>query len=244
MSYVQVCKEYVVDQDTFTFLHANELMMRGKDRIDIPPYLWRVSGAAEQAADAIEDHCIGWPTNMTNHVSLNKLAVAFNIAPNYVEILIKFFDKKSWDDKVITAKYQTAGTVAADVALVNYEITVDGKTTAFQYVPTKPRWSFPQFCHVTGLSHFKLSNIGNAFVPFGLMPWEWHAMYQDRPMGGACFALLCGTCAVLLDDKLSFDSFCLLNGVSASRDDLPEINIGKFIYTVNTYVAKFIAIGK
>lgn len=243
MSYVQVCKEYVVDQDTFTFLHANELMMREKDRIDIPPYLWRVSGAAEQVADAIQDHCIGWPTNITNHVSLNKLAVAFNIAQGYVELLVKFFDKKSWDDKVITAKYQVAKSPGADVDFVNYKITLDDNTMTFQHTPTKPRWDFPKFRHVAGLSHLKLSSVGSAFVPFGLMPWEWHAMYQNRPMGGACFALLCGTCAVLLDDKLSFDSFCLLNGVSASRDDLPEINIGKFIYTVNTYVAKFITVG-
>lgn len=241
MSLVQVSKEYLVDLNSFQFKHVNDIAGGPQQPIDIPPYIWRNSGAFEYVEDAVYRDLVGWPTNMTNRVTLNKLLVAFNLTDTYVELLIKFFDNKLWDDRVIKVKYQTTNGVNVTEELgVNFILTMNDSSQTGQCKLEKPHWVVPAFRQVNGLCHFRIDPAHYDWVPFGLMPFQYHAMYRGKPMGGSSYCLLCGPIGVLLDDDLKFDTLCILNGVSAMPGETPEIDIRRVLYTVNAYVMKFV----
>ena len=74
---------------------------------------------------------------------------------------------------------------------------------------------------------------------FGLSPQEYTFTYRGRQLGGTSLAYMCGPFAVLLDDDLSFDTLVALRGVQYN-----ELIVDKFVYTVNTYIIKVMALWK
>lgn len=62
---------------------------------------------------------------------------------------------------------------------------------------------------------------------------KFEVFYQDKPLNGRSYALIYGPCAILLSDKLEFDSLVYL---SKLHDH--ELYVERVAYSVNPYVVK------
>lgn len=95
------------------------------------------------------------------------------------------------------------------------------------------------FSPVMGVCYSRLKNSGLTKFPFGLRRSQYRIVYHGKWIDGTCYAMLCGTYAVLLNDDLSFHSLGLLCGCTTEA-----LNISRFIYTTNTFISKLMTLLK
>lgn len=95
------------------------------------------------------------------------------------------------------------------------------------------------FSPIQGVCYSRLQNSGMSRFPYGLRKKQYRIMYREKWIEGTCYAVLCGTYAVLLNDDLSFHSLGLLCGCTSDA-----LNIDRFIYTTNTFISKLMTLVK
>lgn len=90
------------------------------------------------------------------------------------------------------------------------------------------------FEHIAGLGSMRDSGgLARDKFCFGIKHTPYSVIYHGRKLEGSCYAFLCGTWAILLDDDLSFDSLVTLRDNAQS-----SLVVDKFLYTQNSYILK------
>lgn len=74
---------------------------------------------------------------------------------------------------------------------------------------------------------------------YGLRHSPYTVIYKGKKLSGSCYALLCGACAIMLDDDLRYDSLALLNGANTV-----QLSVKRFCHTVNPYITKVMVMMK
>ena len=98
-------------------------------------------------------------------------------------------------------------------------------------------WELPRFKQLYDLGYVRpnIASVRDRFF-FGLSHEQWSCVYSGRKLNGKCYAFLCGTYAILLDDELHLDSIVSLRGV---EDGL--LTIDRVMYTESPYMTKVVA---
>lgn len=87
--------------------------------------------------------------------------------------------------------------------------------------------------HGSGYCYREVELMAGGEYPFGLTKRKFTVKIGSHELNGTCYAYLCGVYAILLDDKLNFDSLVVLSMI-----DDTTLYCEKIIYSLNTYVIK------
>lgn len=238
MGYLLANTRYVIDTSTWQFVYSLEGF--GPCAVDIPYYFW-------EHAKSILKH----PDNVlkrTQLIALNNLDVEFTALWrqkgdmaifDYHTVRLSFIHggkQETWYLNVNPVFGNTSYSRMTDTQLrgVDYEFwRGDGERQ-------KARSDFfdiedrPIFERISTLSWVRPSISSVRSCPhFGISHDKYLVWYRSKQLRGSCYALLCGTWAILLDDDFSFDSLVSLKSASDGR-----LYIDQIMATVNPYVVK------
>ena len=227
--YVQVNKSYIVDRTIWQFKHWSKLP-KGSD-IDVPSVLYKWEKPIHYTVPGF-GKVNTW--RRQDSLVLNNLVVQTN-ASNFAAIDIH--------------------TPKGDIALhLNWEHQNDN--IAFgrmfnvlhgaAYVFQSPSAHFVHQtsfnnCIINGvddLSRRGFQQFDNITLQFGVSHNQFEVEYKRKRLNGKCFALIYGTWAILLSDKLEFDT---LVSIGILTDGV--IHVDKIFYTVNPYITKLLMLG-
>lgn len=248
MGYIQVGRETLVDTKTYKLVTVGDLLSLPPQSVAVPFYLFTHGGAAEWVEDGVKTLLKGWNRELESCLYLNKLNIDVKIDLDGLRVNMKFFDnlKDEWVKitmRVVSFHHDTS----VDVAGADYDIRINKAVGKYHHNMTQPPWGIPMFRNMYGLCHFRLDLEHYDWFPFGILPNQYQVHYKGHQMGGSCYALLLGPAAVLMDDDLQFDSLVFLNGVKGpikGKSETYDIDVGRFMYTANRYVVKFITLAK
>lgn len=208
------------------------------DDVNVPFYFWPDFAELE--------YCT--PIRRTS-VCLNRVRVDFN-GVGEVEDYMSFFEARNVVDiKLYKSVFEHVKTISivtnpvpgslfgADTpkkgySWIYYGVTIDGH---YDQIRT---YDMQSFVGVPGLRHVKPPKLGTDDVfSYGLSSNKYRIRCRGYNTGRDCYALLCGTWAILLTDDMQFDSLALLRGV-----DDRSLDVSKFVHTINPIVMKAIAL--
>lgn len=241
--YLQADKNYILNLETYDF----ELMTSQSQRVDIdvPLYLWRFDTQRTQVGTIGVDND-GQPVyagfRKVYELPLNGFSLSFEYSYDYATL--KFINRmERVPEKIelrvspLTFMSNTVGTkflsnVKERLVGVAYRMKYGGITRAEQIDFGEDVNGTPRFSHVRNLASYKEKDMVVNRLSYGLRPTKFDIIYKGRSMGKN-LAIICGVWAVLLTDKLEFDSVCLLNGVKETK-----LGVEKFLFSVNTNIIK------
>lgn len=238
MGYELVSKSYVVDMDSWQFYKVTGSM-------DLPGV--RIPYYMEQLRDGAKLSNLFDQGKRSMAVELNGFSVEFaegyRASRRYLfggnqKAIIRHAGKELelWIRPKIS--YPRDGRVKAWISDVNYEFDDGSRKSSFSTLHSGG-WRHQSFFNIQGLVRTKIRYQTEDELCFGVLPTQYDVLYKEKQLGGKCYALVLGTWGILLDDDLSLDSVVILRGASQSI-----LNVEKFLYTVNSYVMKFIVLAK
>lgn len=222
MGYLVATKQSLLNKETFKFVKYHP--DAGLD-IQRPFYMY-------------EDR-VTYPSNekRTTVVELNKLWIAFSNA-----------DRWYWGDSsadiMFTDKNRLSHAIRLDVqhnttpndVTIYWRVEMEGKggkTEQGQMVLGKPFQGEIAFQYIPGLGRQYTAEMKDNKLHYGVRQHQYGITYQGRTLRGACYAMLCGMWAVLLDDDMSFDALVMLNKAQSG-----SLGIERILYTDNPYLLK------
>lgn len=244
MSYVQATQGYVIDRETFHFHRDPSTMtLDFGAEVSVPMYLWGFPEEDKHIASTFHSITGGHLQKTvivykkSNCMWLNNLEVWFS--DSYHKATVQFHDKIRRDEVRIdldvwlirgmknvggATGYRTVG------ANYNYKIGEQFGNEECLFANIDSWW--PYFKYIDGFGSNEMNAGDNKFI-LGLSHHQFDIVYRGRSLNGKCYALLCGTWAVLLTDELEFDALVWLDG--ANRETLYVHTIA---YTTNPYLMK------
>lgn len=246
MDYLMANKAYLIDTKTFEFVpyESRELPCN----ITVPYYLWRFNSIREHIEYGYVDAIGGGIKTIKNvykkvqAVYLNRLEVKFLIG--YKHAQIAYYDTKQDDFVVIDIDaYPNLVTQVVgknrydDLVSVSYELTSYFGVRKIESNIGAVAHKRPNFQSVTHLDTTFVRDAGDNIFCFGISAQPYTIRYRGKNLNGSSYALVCGPWAVLLSDKLEFDSIVLLQGVCNG-----VLEVERFAYTVNKYVLKIMTL--
>ena len=235
MVYLQTSKTYMIDTETYKFVAGNK-----RDQhcdVDVPFFLWGY-GSGNVAHKQLEDGSISYLRKVFT-LNLNNLRVAFSGISTGA--IITFYDSVRKGTTVIkldyflrTARKWAFGSSAKEILGVDYTIKIgDQPKREFQ---TK-LVSSEDSAHYTKIADLDNNEIASSNMDdklcYGIRKRPYDIIYRAKKLNGQSLALVCGTWAILLTDKLEFDSLVTLDCART-----PALGVDNIVYSVNTYVVK------
>lgn len=229
MRYLQANTSWFIDYESFEFV--SKMMCRGPFEVNVPFYLWSYGNQPIIQTDLGPD-----PYSIfqkTSGVELNRLQIRFRESHRYVDVW--FFDKtkSEYVELDLSCILHRGVHNQSEIVGVDYHIIFGNKII-------KP---ITRFCPTFGIPKFPLiKELGNCNVneaesfdvlSFGISRWRYCVVYKGHALKDTWLAFVCGTWAILLTDKLEFDSLVLL-----SRAVDGELGVDQIIYSVNPYIVK------
>ena len=180
-------------------------------------------------------------TELTFQLDLNNLFVSWENGYGYKKGHLDFRDERSGHQVFIRLEAITETAVSYSqigTDEVFYGVDYRIQSTAFEQKPFRHEYhgmaqTAKHFFNVEDLGNRGIYKIGNNEFSMGLRSRQWKISYRSKLLSGKCYALLCGTWAILLDDDLKFDALVILNGVNPY-----QLSVEKFVYTTNPYILK------
>lgn len=233
--FLQVCngRYSLLDREDWKFVHQSNLA-----DIDVPGFMWYFADKDTHILrfEGSDDTCVFRKVNV---IELNGFSVDF-YRFSYKTVTIKLKDREiQLGLNVYNPGWSTAYVGPRRLEGVDYRIKLGDEVKNFHTTLSEPSWVAPNFCRISGLGSCNANNIGMNWFMFGIQQSKYVVKYHGRRLTGTAYALLCGPYAILLDDNFGFDSLALLNGVTPA-----VLDVDKFVYTVNSYVAKILTLIK
>lgn len=168
-------------------------------------------------------------------IELKDLSV--KLSRSYKNAAFSFYDRAKDKKHDVTVRVVPCKGILAGVrnALVfNYSFIIDGNPVNHQ---SQVR-DIGAFSGVYGISRIHMLSGYQESLSYGVPPTQLSVSYKDRPFGGKCYALVCGTWGILLGDDFSFDALVTFSGYNNKHLDVDRV-----VYTTNTYISKFVVLG-
>lgn len=234
MKYLQACKKFLLEKETFMFVKEQDI---GRPYwIDVPFYLWQFldKSDTEYTTDVVQTQdglqSVASIRRKVYNISLNGIDIAF--ADKYSDVIIKFRDnEKDIECRIVVNGYSIEQ--SGNVSGVDYSVSVNGVQEDIESkFESEPLGDF-RFLKVPHLGLRDLQRFGRNKLCAGLSPSQFEVYYKGFRLGGTCYAYICGTWAILLDDDMTFDTLVLLSSISSIK-----LDVDRFVYTVNPYVER------
>lgn len=180
-------------------------------------------------------------------LSLNELEVEFENGQMYKKAYLDFRDDKTGHRVFMRLKVDTDTVVSYSGGSTDelfygleYKLDTAGYDPKFyRHDFDSDDWAKQNFCEIPDLGSQGVYRIGKNRFCMGISSRKWHLFYHGKEISHSCYALLCGTWAILLTDDLRFDSLVYLNGVVPG-----VLYMEKIAYTVNPYLVKVMTVIK
>lgn len=234
--------DYMLDLHTFKLAPIEAITDR--DVVGVPIYMSSYSGYTklhEVFRHASPDHRVRLNQLEVQLISRTVELKPFGFGKHVAKV--SFFDTIDKEDKELelsVAPYfgssAAFGLTKSYIEGVNYTIRTDNriKRIRMDITPedTQHFFSIDNLPHVR-TQHPEMRDIFN----FGVDYKQYEVVYRDKKMNGTCYAMLCGSWGILLDDNMMLDAIVLLNTVKEGY-----LGVEHFIYVANTYITKFITL--
>lgn len=242
MPYMMASIRYLVDLETYKLVHFTSSLE--PDLVHIPLYFLRYS-------DHVSLRRIFQAASGENTVKLNKIEVEFfqigektaNFGFDRHIVSLKFFDRIRGTDIGMDIQISpyfgglaTARPSATEVRAIGYDVEMDGKVERFRTDFSPMDSGIFQSMDTLARANTYYPSVKDKFY-YGLSHHHYRVQYRNKKLHGSCFALLCGTWAILLDDDLSLDAIVLLKGASQEL-----LIVDRFIYVASRYIIKFLTL--
>lgn len=246
MDYLKVSKGYFIDPVTFEFIPDDGGIL--PENFIIPFFLWDNFCLDMYNAGLTHPAVYEFDLNNLHFKCMNWFPFPNKIEGSQ-ECTLVFKDKKSASDTTITVahyphfayNYMSYGYGRDDdetmvLAYVTYIITIADKVIELQEEYKVPRRGC-LFNHVTELMRVPTVDKTKEEFYYGLKSEPYSIMYRGKWLKNKSYAFLFGMWAVLLTDKMEFDSLAVLDGVVDGA-----LQIRKFVYTVNPHIVKLMTL--
>lgn len=251
MNYQQVSKTYMIHPETFEFLPLSKVV--GNDILAVPFFFWRLGYGNKVLVNrpGVEGKIIkiktltldfnGWSIHFDSELQLNSINRAYVMDNSYRNVDVTYTDKKTGKPVSIRVSCYTHiadrtynGYTTRDVVGVDYRVTVNGQEKEFMTKMDNLRETVA-FRSIADLdtTDFNSHDGMNDKLLYGVRITPYSIVYQGKHLNGTSMALMCGPWAVLMGDKLEYDSIVALDCASSA-----VLGVDRFIHTVNPYVLK------
>lgn len=240
MSHLLASLENLIDLETYQFVPIKDA--KGLDVVYVPLYFSRYS--AEYALHSIyryasPNHNVKLNGIEIEFTCLDKAAKPFGFSKHKANI--KFYDSSKKCD--VSCELQVKPYFGSPVYPLEESEKLAGVDYTLKTFDRKSKMSvdlpYPdekRFHAVDSLARvYPLYPYIKDTFNFGVSSKQFEVEYRDIKLGGTCYAMLCGTWAILLDDDLSFDALVLLNGISGG-----VLRVEHFLYVASPYITKFL----
>lgn len=243
MKFLLADSQYMIHPETYEF-HR----LKGEENcfsVAVPFYLWKFKESFSRSirigVNGEGTPVYGWYSR-TLCLPLNGLFIEFLGNSEYADV--SFYDPIKKCDVLIelTMSSQTyltntiGGMLYTDLKMrltgANYKVGIDGRFSSIKVELEEMLGDSPAFKRVPRLGCYNVPQIMINQMSWGIKPTPYRIIYKTKKLGRH-FALLCGTWAILLTDKLQFDSVVSLWSVRQNT-----LWVERFIYTVNQNVIK------
>lgn len=225
--YLKACKSKLIDLDTYKFINFESRVRPAQ--INVLPFHWFYGKNSSHRVP--NSGCL---MTKTEAFWLNKMDVILSYGWRKADI--RFPDpktgKKHRMDVFCLVRAIRPGYVRPSG--VEYTIRLDD---SLQKITTE--FGDEHATQSRFLTVAELDNVGVAKLSimeelsFGVSPNQFEIYYRGKKLNGTSYALLMGTYAVLLSDKLEFDSLVLLSAVETGK-----MTVDNIVYSVNPYLIK------
>lgn len=248
MAHLLANTQFAIDTETWKFFPVTGKALLPE--VMVPFYLWGHGAAHNVSVSNIEykDKKGEYIRDKLTYrkcytIELNGLKVRF-LNADYKTCLVMFKDNgKPVNIDLLISPVTRDSTIGrfkmGNLLGAKYRVTINNHVVYHESTYTST--NVPE-----GSSFKRVWTLGNKDIPeyidsypqYGVSKNQFTVHYKNRVLG-QCYAMLCGTWAVLLDDDLSIDSVCALEGVGYDA-----LYVDKFFYSVNTYVVKMMTLLK
>lgn len=244
--YLQCNKRHYIDKDTFKFVSEAERVRPFET--DVPFYFWNFNERDEHSVATGFESVGSKLQNVysvyrrTYCLQLNKLAVSFTNGYNIA--LIKFFDTSLGGEITIevNTNFNTVVTNARGrnrVKIIGVDHTLSSGSSTQKYHTKYGSGPLAEKLFARVPNHYFQEANGVGMFSYGIKGTQYPIEYKGKTLNGTCYALLCGSWAVLLGDDMTFDAIVSLSSVSFEK-----LCIERILYTTNTYLLKVMTLIK
>lgn len=212
--------------------------------IEVPTYLWTF-GKSHDTSNSYMNSVVGGKVRRysltyrkSDTIRLNCFEFKFK-SNRHIEIMLRddsggVKTKLTVQYSLQSTAYMSAGRRYSSLCGASYLLTVgDDQRLGHSTVIEQHAFDI-----MPNLGYEDLGGAGSDRIYFGISDVPLKVHYRGKHIGES-YAMMCGTCAILLGDDMTFDTLAYLS--RASRD---TIVIDKFAYTTNTYVLKLMMLGR
>lgn len=225
--YLKACKTKLIDLDTFKFINFEDRVR--PSQIMVLPFHWFYGRNSSHRVP--NSGCL---MNKTEAFWLNNVEVVLSYGWRKADI--RFPDPKTgkkhrMDVFCLVRAIRQGHTRPSGV---DYTIRLDDTLQKIETPFDDSHRADSKFSPVVELDNVgiaKLSMFEELY--FGVSPNQFEIIYRGKKLSGTSYALLMGTYAILLSDKLEFDSLVLLSAVETGK-----LTVDNIVYSVNPYLVK------
>lgn len=244
MKYQQVSTTHLVQPETFKLISEVPAPSSEPSVIAVPFFFSKFSPDDTVRWGQYKVKC---KTELVFQLSLNQLFVSWENGRDYHKGHLDFKDERTGHQVFMTLDVTTNTAVSysqVGTDEVFYGVDYRLQSTAFENKVYRQEYRGQdqtdiQFIKVPDLGTRGVYRIGKNEFSMGISANQWKVRYRGKLLHGTCYALLCGTWAILLSDDLKFDSLVYLNGVQDGTLLVEEIP-----YTANPYIIKVLTLSK
>lgn len=252
MQYLQCSSQWLLGKQDYKFV-----TMSGKVNpceIDVPEFFWEYGqdsehrvgvGFANENGKLVNRYSVLRPVKC---ISLNGLEVNFTAGFKYANILL--FDRIKQANVAITLDVvpnvvslnAKNGRQMRRLSGISYNMDASGDVQSYYQQYTSKGAPAASFTGVAGLAKAEDTFNGQYKFCYGLPHTPFAVKYKGKELNGKCYALICGSWGILLDDDMSFDALVCFNMVKGQQSLI--LGISKFLYVTNTYLIKVMTLTK
>lgn len=239
MRYQQASKTHLIHPETFELVET----LPEPHELAVPFYLHEIF----RPSGVVDWHGVSCQEELVFKLSLNELEVEFENGQMYKKAYFDFRDEKIGHRMFMRLKVDTDTVVSYSGGDSNelfygadYTLNIAGyDAKRYRHEFDSDEWTKQNFYEVPDLGSKGVYRIGKNRFCMGISSRKWNLFYHGKKLSPTCYALLCGTWAILLTDDLKFDSLVYLGGVVPG-----VLYIEKIAYTVNSYLVKAMTVIK
>lgn len=242
--YVQSSRMYLFDRSNATFIKADA--KKKPFVIDVPFYFWNFKDPdvrkVRTGLRIVEGRLKNTDSyyRKVNTIKLNKLLI--HLGDDMLSAKVEYFDVKRHGfisiavHAAVSLKCATFQVSMPYVTGLRHTVKIDNEDEVIlekEYYTEL--FSAPNFCVVGGLAKNEAIKTGSDGFYFGLIPDKYDIQYKDVFYDKKFYAFLCGSWAILLNDKFEFNSIVTLSGATSVT-----LVVDKFVHTVDKSIVKFL----
>lgn len=238
MRYQQASKKHLILPETFELVEK----ITEPHEIAVPFYLNMF-----RPSDIVNWNGVACPVELVFKLSLNELEIEFENGKMYKKAYFDFRDETTGHRVFMRLQADTETVVSYSGGDTNELFYgVDYKLDTAGYDPKFYRhdfdsddWTKQNFCEIPDLGTQSIYRIGHNRLCMGISARKWNLFYHGKKLSHSCYAMLCGTWALLLTDDLKFDALVYLSGAVPGA-----LYIEKIAHTINSYLVKVLTVIK